>query len=67
MGQAAATIEGTYSVPVITHVCLETHGLVARWDGDDKMTVWASTQNVDGVECRVRPGVRARRRRTSPC
>ena len=50
MGQAAATIEGTYSLPVITHVCLETHGQVVRWDGNDKMTVWASTQNVDGVE-----------------
>ena len=48
--EAAATIEGEYSAPVITHVCLETHGLVARWDAKDKMTVWASTQNVDGVE-----------------
>ncbi len=39
-------IEGTYSVPVITHLCLEPHGLTARWDGPDKLTVWASTQAV---------------------
>ncbi|MEW4568694.1 xanthine dehydrogenase family protein molybdopterin-binding subunit [Tautonia sp. JC769] len=48
--EAAARIEGEYSIPVITHVCLETHGQVVRWDGDARMTVWASTQNVDGVE-----------------
>ena len=43
------TIEGTYSVPVITHVCLEPHGLTVKWDGDDKMVVWSSTQNVGVV------------------
>ena len=46
---ADAVIEGTYSVPVITHVCLETHGLTARWDSADTITAWASTQNVIGV------------------
>ena len=30
---------------VQTHSALETHGLVAKWDGDD-LTVWASTQGV---------------------
>ena len=41
-----AVIEGTYSAPVITHVCLETHGLNAKWDGPDTITAWASTQAV---------------------
>ncbi len=50
LSEAAASIEGTYSVPVITHVCLETHGQTVRWDSEDSMTVWASTQNVDGIE-----------------
>lgn len=45
-GGCAAVIEGSYSVPVITHVCLEPHGLTARWDGEDKITAWASTQAV---------------------
>ncbi len=46
MAKADATIEGIYSLPVITHVCLESHGLTAMWDGDDKIKAWASTQAV---------------------
>jgi xanthine dehydrogenase YagR molybdenum-binding subunit len=42
--EAEATAEGTYGVPVISHQCLETHGLVAEWDADGGLTVWASTQ-----------------------
>ncbi|WP_165226542.1 xanthine dehydrogenase family protein molybdopterin-binding subunit [Aquisphaera insulae] len=44
--KADVVIEGTYSLPVITHVCLESHGLTAKWDAPDKLTVWASTQAV---------------------
>ena len=46
MNKAAARIDAVYSAPVITHVCLETHGLTARWDKDDAITAWASTQAV---------------------
>src|SRR5690349_2904651 len=46
MAAAEVTSEGTYTVPMITHVCLESHGLTAKWEGDDKITVWASTQAV---------------------
>jgi len=49
MASAEVTVEGTYSVPMITHVCLESHGLTVKWEGDDKMVAWASTQNVGGV------------------
>lgn len=49
LGKADAVIEGTYSLPVITHVCLEPHGLTARWDGPDKLTVWSTTQAVQVV------------------
>jgi xanthine dehydrogenase YagR molybdenum-binding subunit len=49
LGKSDATIESTYSAPVITHVCLEPHGLTARWEGEDKIEAWASTQNVSGV------------------
>jgi len=49
MATAEVTIEGTYSVPMITHVCLETHGLTVKFDGEDKIQCWASTQNVGGV------------------
>ena len=49
LAKADAVIEGSYSLPVITHACLETHGLTARWEGPDKLTVWASTQAVQVV------------------
>src|SRR4029078_573319 len=43
-GAADAQAEGTYGVQVISHQCLETHGLVAEWDNEGGLTVWASTQ-----------------------
>ena len=46
---AAFTIEQTYETPVITHVCMETHGTVCEWDGD-KLTAWVSTQGVNGMK-----------------
>lgn len=48
LGQCAAVIEGTYSLPEISHSCLEAHGLVAEWEGD-KLRVWSSTQATQGV------------------
>jgi xanthine dehydrogenase YagR molybdenum-binding subunit len=44
-----AVSEGSYGVPVISHQCLESHGLVAEWDKDGGLTVWASTQAVVGT------------------
>lgn len=44
--KADAVIEAAYAVPVVTHVCLETHGLTARWDDKNHITAWASTQAV---------------------
>src|SRR5262245_48655879 len=41
---ADAVVEGEYGVAVIAHQCLESHGLVAEWTGDDTLTVWCSTQ-----------------------
>ncbi len=46
--QAEAVVEGTYTTQVQTHSALETHGLVARWDGDE-LTVWPSTQGIFSV------------------
>lgn len=47
--QAAHVVEATYETPVITHVCLETHGSVCEWEGD-KLTAWVSTQAVHGTK-----------------
>lgn len=43
--EADAVVDGTYGVPVISHQCLESHGLVAEWDPESGgLTVWCSTQ-----------------------
>ncbi len=46
-GFASATtvVERELAIPQIAHMCLEAHGQVAEWQGDE-VTVWASTQGV---------------------
>lgn len=46
--KADAVVEGDYGMPVISHQCLESHGLVSEWDKDGNLTVWMSTQAVAG-------------------
>jgi len=49
-GLRGATVhEAVYETQVQTHSALETHGIVARWDGDEHLTVWASTQSIFSV------------------
>ncbi len=43
--RADAVVEATYVTQVQTHSALETHGLVASWNGEE-LTVWASTQGI---------------------
>lgn len=45
---SAVVHEGYYGATVITHCCLEAHGQICEWEGD-QLTVWASTQNVSGL------------------
>lgn len=49
LGKATVTFEATYDTPCHTHSSLETHGVVVRWNGKKKATVWASTQSIFGV------------------
>jgi xanthine dehydrogenase YagR molybdenum-binding subunit len=52
---AAATHQGSYGVSLISHQCLESHGLVAEWDDkQENLTVWASTQAVWATAERLR-------------
>ncbi len=46
--EAAAVVEGEFRTQVQIHACLETHGLTAKWEGDE-LTVWASTQGIFSV------------------
>jgi xanthine dehydrogenase YagR molybdenum-binding subunit len=45
LAQADTVHEATYRLAVHTHAVLETHGVVARWEGE-QLTVYASTQGV---------------------
>jgi len=42
------TIEGRYEIPVITHCCLEPHGQVVAFDGQN-IQYWPSTQALSSV------------------
>ncbi|MFI5168724.1 MAG: xanthine dehydrogenase family protein molybdopterin-binding subunit [Vicinamibacterales bacterium] len=46
--EAELTHEGSYYCPVHTHAPLETHGVVAHWEGD-QLTIYASTQAIFAV------------------
>jgi xanthine dehydrogenase YagR molybdenum-binding subunit len=43
---AAVKIEQEYLVPTNVHNPMELHAIIARWDGDDKVTVYDKTQGV---------------------
>ena len=44
----AVVVDGLYRTQVQNHTALETHGLVASWEGE-QLTVWASTQSIFSV------------------
>ena len=46
--EAGVIVEAIYRTSTQLHNSFETHGAVARWDGDE-LTVWESTQHVFGV------------------
>jgi xanthine dehydrogenase YagR molybdenum-binding subunit len=46
--KAAAVVQATYSMPVITHCCLEPHGSVVAWRAG-ALDVHISTQSVSGI------------------
>jgi xanthine dehydrogenase YagR molybdenum-binding subunit len=50
---AAVTIDQTYGTPPENHNPMEPHGTVAVWQGDERVTVYDSTQGVFGVRKRI--------------
>jgi xanthine dehydrogenase YagR molybdenum-binding subunit len=45
--EAEVIVEGIYGNDIITHCCLESHGIVAEWEGDN-LLVHPSTQALSG-------------------
>jgi xanthine dehydrogenase YagR molybdenum-binding subunit len=46
--KATAVVEQSYSMPVITHACLEPHGCIVTWS-NDSLDIYISTQSVSGI------------------
>ncbi|MBN1249750.1 MAG: xanthine dehydrogenase family protein molybdopterin-binding subunit, partial [Anaerolineae bacterium] len=49
---ADVVVELEFVTPIAAHCCMETHGSVASWEGD-QVTVWHSTQSVFGTRSSV--------------
>jgi xanthine dehydrogenase YagR molybdenum-binding subunit len=48
--KAAVVLNEEYIVPIETHNPMELHGIIAIWDGNDKVTVYAKTQGVKSTQ-----------------
>ena len=46
---APVKLEEEYILPTETHNPMELHAIIARWDSDDKLTVWDKTQGVQAT------------------
>jgi xanthine dehydrogenase YagR molybdenum-binding subunit len=47
---APVKLEQEYILPSEVHNPMELHGIVARWDANDKITVWTKTQGVKDTQ-----------------
>lgn len=50
---APLKLEGEYRTTTLQHGTLEPRAAVARWEGPDQLTVWASTQYILGVRAEL--------------
>ncbi len=50
---AAVRVDATYTTPAENHNPMEPHGTVAVWQGQDRVTVYDSTQGVFRVRARI--------------
>jgi len=42
--EAEVVVEAAFDFPLSAHSALEPHGCVARWEGTDRVEIWATTQ-----------------------
>lgn len=47
---APIKVEQEYILPTEVHNPMELHAIIARWDADDKVTVWDKTQGVKSTQ-----------------
>ena len=48
-GAGLTIVQQTYATPVETHNPMEMSATIARWEGNDKLTVWDATQGVSNT------------------
>lgn len=53
LAAAKVKVEATYITPVENHNPMEPHATIAVWQGDDRLTVYDSTQGIFGVRSRL--------------
>jgi xanthine dehydrogenase YagR molybdenum-binding subunit len=53
LAQATVVVDQTYTTPIENHNPMEPHGTVAVWQGNDRLTVYDSSQGVFGVRKRI--------------
>jgi xanthine dehydrogenase YagR molybdenum-binding subunit len=53
LAQATVIVDQTYTTPIENHNPMEPHGTVAVWQGNDRLTVYDSSQGVFGVRKRL--------------
>ncbi len=44
LAEADVTVEGEFEFPLNAHSALEPHGVICRWQGKDRVEIWASSQ-----------------------
>jgi xanthine dehydrogenase YagR molybdenum-binding subunit len=55
--EAEVVSEGTYGIPQADHACLEPHGSIVQFQGEN-INAWPSTQNVTGYASQLAPNVK---------
>jgi xanthine dehydrogenase YagR molybdenum-binding subunit len=50
---APVKLEQEYILPNEVHNPMELHAIIAKWDGDDKLTVWDKTQGVQATQADI--------------
>src|SRR5262245_47245383 len=50
---ADLTVEDTYTFPRVQHYSMEPHGVIAQWEDESHLTLWATTQNPFSVRAEL--------------
>lgn len=58
MARAEVRHKGRYGLPLVAHNCLEAHGHICEWTGDDHLTAWSSSQALSAAATQFAEGLK---------